>query len=439
MTKTIIILSYRYLKKGALTLIRAPFYALFWLIFFYHLRKSRIKRRNIIKPRLLFGPDPIISNKYWSNALLIMGYKASTVMTNYYGSINNKEDYNYYVNEFFNQSSLLFKFLKNFSLLEPSVFIWSINNFDIFHIPCHGFLLRKTFLKHFEFQILRYAGVKVVVKPYGSDFYRYSKVKDPILVHALLKSYPDAANNEEKIEKNFNYWSKYADLIVTGIQLDGTGRWDVLPVSIVCIDLDLWKSKSLHSEANGHNGCVYITHTPNHKGFKGTEFIEQAVNELKTEGLDIKLNLVQGKKNDEVREILNKHTDILVEQIIAPGYALSAIEGMATGLPVISNLTNHEYLNVFKKYSYLNECPIWPANIDNIKDQLRVLITNPALRKKLGEQGRVYVEKYHSYYAYATLMEKVYQRIWYGKDVNLIDFYHPLNPDSYNNTYKKLA
>ena len=40
--------------------------------------------------------------------------------------------------------------------------------------------------------------------------------------------------------------------------------------------------------------------------------------------------LLEGINNKKVLEILSQDADILVEQIIATGYALNAIEGMAT-------------------------------------------------------------------------------------------------------------
>ena len=34
--------------------------------------------------------------------------------------------------------------------------------------------------------------------------------------------------------------------------------------------------------------------------------------------------------------------------------------------------------------------------------------------------------------------EKIYDKIWYGKDVDLLNLYHPLNPNSYNNLTDKI-
>ena len=70
---------------------------------------------------------------------------------------------------------------------------------------------------------------------------------------------------------------------------------------------------------------------------------------------------------------------------------------MATGLPVLANLENKNYVNLFRRYSFLNEYPILSTSPETLKENLKLLITNPELRKELGELGRKYVEKYHSY------------------------------------------
>ena len=44
---------------------------------------SRLLRLRIRSPRLMWGTDPLISNKYWSEALKIKGYASKTVMDNY--------------------------------------------------------------------------------------------------------------------------------------------------------------------------------------------------------------------------------------------------------------------------------------------------------------------------------------------------------------------
>ena len=213
--------------------------------------------------------------------------------------------------------------------------------------------------------------------------------------------------------------------MVAGFQVDAIGRWDVTLFQFVHIDEAMWAAKTEYSAADGRNGEVRVIHTPNHRGFKGTEFLVQAVDELRSEGLQVKLQLLERVPNAEVRRLMPE-SDILAEQFIATAYALSGIEGMASGLPVMANLESEYYTRVFRRYSFLNECPIFSTTPETLKDNLRVLITNPKLREELGRAGRTYVEKYHSLNEARHLFGSIYDRILHGREIDLINLYHPV-------------
>ncbi len=224
---------------------------------------------------------------------------------------------------------------------------------------------------------------------------------------------------------------------MTGYWYDQIGRWDILPYNILPLNCSLFKRKTSHSSTNGRNGVVKVYHAPNHRGVKGTEFLIEAVESLKSEGLQIELVLLEKMKNDKVRELLYDDADILVEQLIL-GYGLNAIEGMATGLPVITNFEDEMYTRVFRRYSYLNECPMVSSCPERIKEDLRILVTNPALREELGKAGRKFAQKYHSYDAMKAIFNAIYDKIWYNKPVDLINFFNSHNKESYNNRTEKV-
>ena len=93
---------------------------------------------------------------------------------------------------------------------------------------------------------------------------------------------------------------------------------------------------------------------------------------------------------------MNKLVNKWIDQLIAQGYALNALEGMSSELPVIANIEDSNLMNLFRTYSFLDECPIYSANSLNIKDRIRELVLDEALRAELGKKGREFVEKYHS-------------------------------------------
>ncbi|MEO6693382.1 MAG: aminotransferase, partial [Saprospiraceae bacterium] len=175
-----------------------------------------------------------------------------------------------------------------------------------------------------------------------------------------------------------------------------------------------------------------IIHTPNHKGFKGTEFIVNTIERLKTKGLKIDFRLCEKMPNSQIKEIMLQ-SDILIEQIIANTYSLNAIEGLATGLTVISNLQASQNTKIFEHYSYLSECPIQSANIDSLEIVLEKIIVNPHLRNELQLKGIEYVNKYHGEKAAQFLFENIYQKIWYKKNIDLMNLYHPIQRSHYEN------
>ncbi|MEZ5918578.1 MAG: aminotransferase [Alphaproteobacteria bacterium] len=370
------------------------------------------------KPRLVWGPAPIINNKYWSGAMKAAGYDSTTFMLTYYGNINKKDDFDEYIADRLPRLPLFLKL--------PLLFWESLWRFDVFVLPFHGWLLGRTVLWRLEAPLLHLAGKKILIIPYGSDAYVYRDVRSISLQHGLLASYPAAARQQEAIRKKVSYWARHADCITPGVMgMDGIGRWDVLSVSPLCIDTGIWQASGRRSQADGRRETVYIAHTPNHTGFKGTEFLQDTIHQMQQEGLKVELLLIQNKQNDEVRRILQEDTDILVEQLIFTGHGISAVEGMASNLPVISNLEDPTYTTVFRRYSFLNECPLVSAGPETLAGQLYKLITRPALRAELGQAGRHYVEKYHSYPATIYNFESQLDYV-YGRTQSLINLYHPL-------------
>jgi hypothetical protein len=229
------------------------------------------------------------------------------------------------------------------------------------------------------------------------------------------------------------YWTRHADVIIAGLMIEGMSRWDVTVNQFVTIDTNAWPAKSEYSANDGRDGAVRVIHTPNHRNFKGTEFVVDAVARLRAEGLDVELILIERMPNEEVRRLMTS-ADILAEQFLATGYAMSGIEGMASGLPVMANLEREEATRVFRRFGFLDECPILSTSPETLTDNLRLLVTRPELRRRLGEAGRAYAEKYHSYATSQYMFGSIYDRILDGKDIRLINLFHPLLSDYVRST-----
>jgi glycosyltransferase involved in cell wall biosynthesis len=374
------------------------------------------------KTELIWGPEAIINNKYWSEAMRAAGYPSKTLIKQVY-QINKREDFDLTFDDV-TPRWIRPSLLRN--LLGPSfAFLHMLTHGSVIHLPFTGGPLGKTPLWRLEAYLFRASGIKTVVVPYGGDAYAFSQIIDPSLRNALLINYGEMARKERKIRKQVQFWAEKADAMVIGFLIDGMGRWDVPINNMISIDIDLWRQKTDYGSSDGRNGTVKVLHTPNHRGGKGTEFLIEAVNRLQREGLRVKLVLMEKVPNDQVREMMQE-VDILADQFIATAYALSAIEGMASGLPVMSNLEHEAYTRLFRRYAFLDECPILSTTPETLTQNLRVLVTSPKLREELGRAGRAYVEKYHSCEMAQYLFGSIYDKILRGRDVDLMNLFHPL-------------
>lgn len=379
---------------------------------------------------MVWGSTPIINNKYWANALQEKGYPSETFTLDFYASINKREDWGRILSEEF--PGVPHPLKPYFAFLD------GIRKYDIFFISFDGFFLTNTPLAWIQAAWLKWAGKKTVLLPYGSDSYVYRNIRSTSLIHGLMMSYPAASKNQDQIEKRVRYWIKHADFQFSGIMgPDGFGRWDVLAPTILYLDLNLWKASERNSKADGIQAPVKIVHAPNHRGFKGSEFILDAVKKLKDEGLKVDLILLEKLQNSQVKQILEQEADILVEQLIATGHGMNGLEGLASGIPVISNLEDESYTLPLKRWSYLNECPLVSASPETIVEVLRKLVTRPDLRQKLGKAGRAYVEKYHGLDSCQFVFEEIIAFLK-GERESLINLFHPLLGE-YPNRFPKIS
>ncbi|MDC0156985.1 glycosyltransferase [Verrucomicrobia bacterium] len=371
--------------------------------------------------RLVWGEAPIINNVYWARAMEEAGFFSETFTDQYCWSINKREQYDLVIQEMFWKIPLRLKYYIGF--------LYSLFRYDIFFLSFNGFFLWKTLLHRLEPILLKIANKKIVLLPFGGDAYVYRRLRAPNLIHVLNQSLPGAARRQVEIAKRVDRWCRHADFVIpAGMGPDGLGRWDVLIPNSLCVDVDSWKTTKENNMADGRDDLIKVTHSPNFRGFKGTEFVIEAVEALKEEGLNVELILLEKMQNEEVKKVLRESSDIHVEQLVFTGFGLNAIEAMATGLPVVSNLEEESITRPFRRWSYLNECPLVSSTPERLVEDLRKLVTRPELRKELGRCGRLYTKKYHSYQASQFLFTQVLEYLD-GKRESLMNMYNPLESE----------
>jgi|GEM_PF-2322988 len=275
---------------------------------------------------------------------------------------------------------------------------------DIVHIFFSGGLFGQTPLRDWEARLWKLAGIKIIIFPYGSDAFVYRQLPDTPWANAIIETYPRTKNQDENIEKRIKRMTKYADVVVGCIvHTVNLPRIDVWPVLWYPVGEMPDLPMAIPSQT------IRIAHSSNHRAIKGSEYIIQSIKDLKAEGYDISLDLIEGVNIDVSRSRL-AHADIIIDQLHM-GYAMSAIEGMALGKPVLSGFNRDGMYRPFFSKSYLNEAPLIQTSAATLTADLRRLISDENLRDEIGKDGLKYVKKYHSNKATVKLFENIYAAI----------------------------
>jgi glycosyltransferase involved in cell wall biosynthesis len=363
-------------------------------------RTTRRRRRGE-RPRLLWGPVPIISIKYWSAAMRELGYESRTCVFDVY-PINARDDFDHHYDEFL-RPGLALDLVRAYA-----VFAWALRVADVHVTFLDGGFLRGTALKPVECWLLRLGSKKLVVSPYGSDIAvpgHLGATEAPV-----LRDYPLLADHADATRRRVLHFCRWADVVIRNFQPGFLPRHDVVWGTMIGIDIEQWRSREPPSDADGHRSEVVIVHAPNHRHVKATNRFLEAVEKLRSEGLAVRVDLLEGRPNREVREAVIR-CDVVAEQFIA-GYALFAIEGLAAGRPVLSALSGLP--SDFRESQAIRDCPIVDTDVTNLQVNIRQLAEDPALRRELGRAGRAYALRYHSYEAVGLTWVAIIDHAWTG-------------------------
>ncbi len=357
-------------------------------------------------PRVVWGPTPIINIKYWSQSLKRYGFESMTIVHSVYPAFK-REDFDRHFDSFEPRSPRL-KFLTPYL-----VFLWCVRHADIFAFYFDGGYLANTPLRWFECQILKLAGKQTILMPFGADV-AVPGTLGPV-ESAVYESYPHLKANGEEIRRRVLYFAHYADFVIGCLQPGFQPRHDLLWPNVSAIDTEQWKpiARDRGDDRDAQTAEVVIVHPTNHRPIKGTQILVQAVRELQDEGLRLRLDIIEGLSNEDVRAAMAS-ADIIAEQFIA-GFGLTAVEAMALGRPVLSNL--YWLGPEFWDGTTLCDCPIVNTRPETLKVVLRRLATDPQLRSGLGRAGREYVLKFHSAEAVGAVWRSIIDHLWSGDPI----------------------
>lgn len=254
----------------------------------------------------------------------------------------------------------------------------AMQTYDIFH-----FHFGETFFSDKrDLAMLKQAGKKMIVHHHGSDIRVLSVAKR---LNPYVRVKPEWT--EEKIYSNVETLSGYIDhAVVQDPELEGYISHMYKHTHIIPHTINVRNFKPKYPDPRKTSPLV--VHAPTSRDLKGTEFILQAVHDLKESEIPFQFKLLEGITYEETRNLLSQ-ADIVIDQlrIGASGYISS--EAMAFGKPVIC------YLREDLVTKYPGNTPIINANPSTITSVLKELIQRPKSWNKLGKRGRKYIETYH--------------------------------------------
>lgn len=153
------------------------------------------------------------------------------------------------------------------------------------------------------------------------------------------------------------------------------------------------------------NRPLRVVHAPNHREFKGSRYLEQAVASLRQENVEIELILVERRSNEEALEIY-KSADVIFDQCLIGFHGYFALEAMALGKPVMCFIRKPD-----KYLLHPEECPIINTHVTTLKEDLRRVMARRGELGEIGRRGRSYIEKHFSLEAFAVRLERTYREL----------------------------
>ncbi len=271
-------------------------------------------------------------------------------------------------------------------------FLYCIRTYDIFHFHFGSSLL--PFL--IDMHILKLLGKPMLMHYWGSDVIQIDIAKKyTLLSEEELKEIFKSIHSRRR-RKKIRRIESLANMTIVGDY--SLQRYS--PKSIVirqAIDLSALQFVGVPTKENNIN----VVHAPTNRKIKGTHHVISVIDDLKRQGYNMNLQIVENMPNKEALEIYKK-ADIVIDDVLQGPYGIFAIESMALGKPVLGYVRNTE------QYPGL---PIMNTSPSSLKNNILSLFNNRPLRITLGKQGRAYVERHHDSLKIAQQLIDIYKTL----------------------------
>ncbi|WP_067865099.1 glycosyltransferase [Neptuniibacter marinus] len=275
---------------------------------------------------------------------------------------------------------------------------------SLFRFDIYSFYFGQTLLPYsLDLPLLKLLGKKIVMTYCGSDI-RLSEVekeRNPYW-EIIVENFSGGLNDPKKdnTKKIKMLWQGiWVDKFIAPRNLYHSASLYIPRYKII---KDVWVHNLSFSEflndysaaplvkKNALNESIVIVHAPTSPAIKGTKYFNTVISNLIRDGYDIEyIELTNMDHKDVVHELYK--ADIVLDQILLGGFGSLSVEAMAFGKPVIC------YLIESVKEKHYPECPIVNANISNIEDKIKELVSNKEYRDLLSQKGVGFVRDNFDY------------------------------------------
>ncbi|WP_274363648.1 glycosyltransferase family protein [Paenibacillus thermotolerans] len=297
--------------------------------------------------------------------------------------------YNWYRNYFQYQSPIV-----QTDAYEIGKMILSVYQFaDIVH-----FHNGSTFFKDFtDLSLLRKMGKKAVMHHWGNDVRNVEAVNGE-----QAFKLPPSYYTWEEISRRLTLISSYIDTAI--IQDHELYRY-IAPYykNIYTLPLAIDASSIKHAVPSIHNNTPLIVHAPTNIEFKGTKYIESALEKLRNH-MKFIYKRIEKMSHREAMDWYMR-SDIVIDQVLCGTYGLLSVEAMAMGKPVVA------YIRDDLRPWFPKDLPIVSASPLQLEGVLGELITNPSLRHELGRKGRQFVAGHHDVQVVMPQLLRIYKEL----------------------------
>jgi glycosyltransferase involved in cell wall biosynthesis len=293
------------------------------------------------------------------------------------------------------------------------VFLWACIRCDRLHFYCDQGMLSPMGPFMFntrELQAYRMLGIKVFFWAYGADV----RTRNETLALGqpnVCDVCPDvgtacicnSAVQREKINKLLHYGETIFTMGDMKEYVPG-GNKQTYYWPIDFKSANGMKYRAVYSDFDGSRPLV-IAHAPNHRHYKGTDFLIQAVDRLNRGGAKVKLDLIEKTPNDFALERY-RAADVIFDQCINGFHGFFALEGMALGKLVMCFIRKPEDYLIDDR-----NCPILNIMPDTIEQNIAALLAQPEIVCNRGRLSRQYVERHYSMESFAQRLGKAYAEL----------------------------